>query len=246
MLEGKIAIVTGGSRGIGRAVAVKLAKGGAFTYINFVKNEAAAGETLSLIRSANGDGALCPFDVEDADAVRTAVGRIVSEKGRIDILVNNAGIWMGGLALRIQEKTWDRVMAVNLKGTFNCCQAVMRTMMKQRWGRIINISSVTAEAGNAGDAVYGAAKAGILGLTKSLARELAPRNICVNAVAPGFIETDMTVSVPADLKSEMNRMIPLERLGRPEDVAGVVAFLASDEASYMTGQVLHVNGGLYM
>ena len=167
MLKGKIALVTGGSRGIGRAVAVRLAKGGAFTYVNYVRNETAAEETLSLIRSGNGEGALCPFDIEDADAVRAAVGRI-------DILVN------------------------------------------------------------------------ILGLTKSLARELAARNICVNAVSPGFIETDMTTSIPEDMKAEMHRMIPLERLGRPEDVAGVVAFLASDEADYVTGQVLHVNGGLYM
>lgn len=246
MLKGKIALVTGSSRGIGRAVALRLARGGAFTYVNYARNETAAGETLSLIHAEQGEGALCPFNVEDADAVREAVGRIVKEKSRIDILVNNAGIWMGGLALRIQETTWDRVMAVNLKGAFNCCQAVMRPMMKQRWGRIINMSSVIAEAGNAGDVVYGTAKAGILGLTKSLARELAARNICVNAVSPGFIETDMTARIPPDMKSEMHRMIPLERLGRPEDVAGAVAFLASDEAGYMTGQVLHVNGGLYM
>lgn len=242
----KIILITGASRGIGRAVALRLARPGSFLYVNFNRNETAARETLDMIRELGSDGGLCRFDVADHGAVQEAVKRIIAEKGRIDTLINNAGIWMGGLIVRIKESLWDQVIDTNLKGTFNCCQAVARHMTRQRSGRIINISSLIGEAGNAGDSVYAAAKGGILGLTKSLARELGSRNICVNAVAPGLIETDMTADFPEDIKTDLKKEIPLARLGTPEDVAGLVAFLASEEAAYITGQVIRVNGGLYM
>ncbi|HOJ51578.1 MAG TPA: 3-oxoacyl-[acyl-carrier-protein] reductase [Syntrophales bacterium] len=245
-LHGRVALVSGASRGIGRAVAVKLARSGAFTYVNFVSNEEAARETMKMIHEQGGEGDLLKFPVEDRLAVGEAVRKIIEEKGRIDILVNNAGIWMGGPSLRLRAEQWKRVMEVNLEGTFNLIQASVRAMMKQRWGRIINISSVIALSGNSGDALYGASKAGIVGMTKSLAREFASRNICVNAVAPGFIETDMTKDIPEEMKRAMCDMIPLRRLGRADDVAGMVAFLSSEEASYITGQVIHINGGLYM
>lgn len=242
----KIILITGASRGIGRAVALRLARPGTFLYVNFNRNETAAREALTKIRERGGDGELCRFDVADHQAVQEAVKKIIAEKGRIDTLVNNAGIWMGGLIVRIKESLWDQVIDTNLKGTFNCCQAVTRHMIRQRSGRIINVSSLIGEAGNAGDSVYAAAKGGILGLTKSLARELGSRNICVNAVAPGLIETDMTADFPADIKKDLEKEIPLARLGTPDDVAGLIAFLASEEAAYITGQVIRVNGGLYM
>ena len=242
----KIILITGASRGIGRAVALRLARPGAFLYVNFNRNETAAQETLTGIRELGGAGEPCRFDVTDQQAVREAVQGIIAEKGQIDILINNAGIWRGGLIVRIKESLWDQVIDTDLKGTFNCCQAVARHMIRQRSGRIINVSSLIGEAGNAGDSVYAAAKAGILGLTKSLARELGGRNICVNAVAPGLIETDMTAHFPEGVKTDLERQIPLARLGTPEDVAGLVAFLASEEAAYITGQVIRVNGGLYM
>lgn len=227
-------------------MALRLAGPGSFLYVNFHSNETAARDTLTKIRALGSDGELCRFDVADHQAVQEAVQRIIAEKGRIDTLINNAGIWMGGLIVRIKESLWDQVMDTNLKGTFNCCQAVTRQMIRQRSGRIINVSSLIGEAGNAGDSVYAAAKGGIIGLTKSLARELGSRNICVNAVAPGLIETDMTADFPADIKTDLKKEIPLGRLGTPEDVAGLVAFLASEEAAYITGQVIRVNGGLYM
>jgi 3-oxoacyl-[acyl-carrier protein] reductase len=242
----KIILITGASRGIGRAVALRLARPGSFLYLNFNRNETAAQEALTKIRELGGDGVLCRFDVADHQAVQEAVKRIIAEKGRIDTLINNAGIWMGGLIVRIKESLWNQVIDTNLKGTFNCCQAVTRHMIRQRSGRIINVSSLIGETGNAGDSVYAAAKGGVLGLTKSLARELGSRNICVNAVAPGLIETDMTADFPKDIKTDLEKEIPLARLGTPEDVAGLVAFLASEEAAYITGQVIRVNGGLYM
>lgn len=245
-LDGKIAIVTGGSRGIGRATAVRLAESGACIYINYVRNEAAAAETLKIIKNGGGDGELSRFDVSNFEATQETIRDIVKKRGRVDILVNNAAISADGLIARMKEKDWNNVMDTNLTGTFNCCRAVVRHMMKQRWGRIVNITSVVAEAGNAGQVNYCASKAGILGLTKSLARELGSRNICVNAVAPGFIETDMTSSVPDEEREKIENQIPLSRPGTPEDVAGVVAFLVSKEADYITGQVIRVNGGLYM
>lgn len=245
-LEGKVALVTGASRGIGRAVAVKLGIQGAFVYINFSRNESDALETLRMIRKAGTEGRLCRFDVSDFNATHLAIKKIIDEKGRLDILINNAGITGIGLLARMEEKDWDRVVDTNLKGAFNCCRAVSRYMMKQRSGRIVNLTSVVAEAGVAGQPGYAASKAGIIGLTKSLAKELAARNICINAVSPGLIETGMTTDLIAKHESSVKEQIPLKRFGTPEDVAGVIAFLVSEEASYITGQVIRVNGGLYM
>jgi 3-oxoacyl-[acyl-carrier protein] reductase len=245
-LAGKTALVTGASRGIGRAIAVKLAKEGAFTYINYAKNETAAHETLTTIREESGKGTLLQFDVRNADAVKAAIKEIAAEQGSVDILVNNAGITLDGIFARTKEESWNDVIDTNLKGVFNCSKSALRHMMKKRWGRIINMTSVVAEAGNAGQVCYSASKAGIIGLTKSLAKEIGSRNICVNAVAPGFIETDMTASIGEENREKLADLIPLARLGTPDDVAGVVAFLASGEAGYITGQVIHVNGGLYM
>ncbi|MDD5711818.1 MAG: 3-oxoacyl-[acyl-carrier-protein] reductase [Smithellaceae bacterium] len=245
-LAGKTALVTGASRGIGRAIAVKLAENGAFVYINYAANHKAAAETLKMIEKTPGKGALLSFDVADLSAVQKAFKEIISTRERLDILVNNAGLSIDGLTVRVREEDFDRLCRTNLKGTFNCCQAATRPMMKQRGGRIINVTSVVALAGNAGQAAYAATKAGIVGLTKSLARELGARNICVNAVAPGFIETDMTSAISAEQKEKVREQIPLSRLGTTEDVAAVVAFLTTEEAAYITGQVVGVNGGLYM
>lgn len=245
-MQGKTALITGGSRGIGRAVALRLAGAGAYAVINYIRNDAAAEETLRLIRAAGGNGEICRFDVSAFYETQEAVNRIVVARGRLDILVNNAGTTADGLIVRVQEEDWDRLIDTNLKGVFNCCRAVIRQMMKQRWGRIINIASVVAEAGNAGQSAYSAAKAGVLGLTKSLARELAARNICVNAVSPGLIDTEMIASLSEKSLEEVLKQIPLGRTGRTEEVAAAVAFLASEEAGYITGQVLRVNGGLYI
>jgi len=245
-IEGKIALVTGSSRGIGRAIAIKLAGEGAFTYINYCKNEDAARQTLQFITEKGGKGKLSRFDVAHFEEARKAIKAIVDEKGRIDILVNNAGMTIDGLFARVKEEHWDTIIGTNLKGTFNCCRAATRQMMKQRWGRIVNMTSVVAESGNAGQACYSASKAGIVGLTKSLARELGSRNISVNAVAPGFIETDMTLTIAEEMRDKIVEEIPLGRVGTPADVAGVVAFLVSGAADYITGQVIRVNGGIYM
>jgi len=245
-LDGKTALVTGGSRGIGRAIALELARAGAFTCINYVRDEAAARETLKLMEGQGGAGRLLKCDVADFDAVQDAVKGIAEERGRIDILVNNAGVTLNGLFVRTKPEAWNRIMDVNLTGAFNCCRAAARYMMKQKWGRIVNMTSVVALSGNAGQVCYSASKAGIVGLTKSLAKELGSRNICVNAVAPGFIETDMTGSMEEKSRGEALDQIPLGRAGIPDDVAGVVGFLVSEKADYITGQVIHVNGGLYM
>jgi len=245
-LAGKTALITGGSRGIGRAIAVELARAGAFTYINYVSNEEAARETLKIVKDQGGTGSLLRCDVSDVDAVQAAVKGITQEKEGIDILINNAGVTQSGLFVRTKPEAWSSVIDVNLTGAFNCCSAVARYMMKQRWGRIVNMTSVVALSGNAGQVSYSASKAGIIGLTKSLARELGPRNVCVNAVAPGFIETDMTGSMEGKSRGKALDQIPLGRAGVPNDVAGVVEFLVSGRADYITGQVIHVNGGLYM
>ncbi len=245
-LKGKVALVTGGSRGIGRAICVRLAAAGAFVIVNSARHEEAARQTLRLISDAGGEAEALSFDVADHGAATGAIADLVKRKGRIDILVNNAGESRDGLLVRMKEEDWDRVIGTNLKGAFNCCRAVAYTMMKQRSGRIINVSSIVALSGNAGQANYSASKAGLVGLTKSLARELAPRGICVNAVAPGLIDTDMTSALTEEQREKVLLEIPLSRLGTPDDVAGVVMFLASDDAGYITGQVFGVNGGLYM
>ena len=225
---------------------MKLAEAGIFVYINYREQEAAAEQTLAAIKRGGGAGWLCPFDVADRLAVQEAVARILHDQGRLDILVNNAGLVKSGLIARMTESAWDSLVDTNLKGIFNCCQAVSRPMIKQRWGRIVNVSSVVAETGNAGQVAYAAVKAGVLGLTKSLARELGSRNICVNAIAPGLIETDMTADLTDGAREQIRAQIPLGRSGKPEEVAGVVAFLVSPAADYITGQVIRINGGLYM
>ncbi|MDD2673147.1 MAG: 3-oxoacyl-ACP reductase FabG, partial [Syntrophales bacterium] len=215
------------------------------TIVNYMNCREAARETLRLIRERGGDGEVAPFDVADAAAAAEEMGRIIKEKGRLDILVNNAGISRDGLIVRMKEQDWDRTIDTNLKGAFNCCRVAARQMIRQRWGRIVNVASVVAEAGNPGQVNYCASKAGVIGLTKALARELASRNIRVNAVSPGLIETDMTASLE-ERKEEIRDSIPLLRLGNPDDVAGAVLFLVSPESDYITGQVIRVDGGLYM
>ena len=246
MLDKMVALVTGGSRGIGRAICQRLASMGAVVGVNYVSNPTAAEETLSLIEANGGKGFTVRFDVADPDAVQENIKEIISTHGQIDILVNNAGITRDGLMARMKEEDWDTVLDTNLKGAFLCSKAVMRSMMKKRWGRIINVSSVVGFVGNSGQVNYGAAKAGLVGLTKSIARELAGRNITVNCIAPGYIVTDMTDGLTEDVQEALKAQIPMGILGTPEDVAGSVAFLASPDSNYITGQTLHVNGGMYM
>lgn len=245
-LHDKVALVTGGSRGIGRAICVSLAGQGAYVAVNYASNEAAAAETLGIIRDAGGDGELIRFDVADAEACDKAVAELAKRKGRLDILVNNAGIAMDQLLIRIKQEEFDRTLNANLGGTLWCAKAAMRVMMRAKRGRIINLSSVVAESGNPGQAVYSASKAAIIGLTKTLAREYASRGVTVNAVAPGFIATDMTSSLPDEAKQSIVAQTPLGRVGEAAEVAAAVVFLASDEASYVTGQVIRVNGGMYV
>ena len=245
-LVGKVALVTGGSRGIGRAIALKLAENGADVAINYAGNTAAAEEVKAAIEQMGRKALLIQCSVADTDGVQAMVNQVVKELGRLDILVNNAGITRDGLMMRMKEADWDDVMNTNLKGVYNCSKAVMRTMMKQKSGRIVNMASVVGEMGNAGQANYAAAKAGVIGFTKSLAKEVASRGITVNAIAPGFIATDMTRVLSDDQKAEMARTIPLGRAGQPEDVANAVLFLASEGAAYITGQVLNVDGGMVM
>lgn len=243
-LEGKVALVTGASRGIGRAVALKLAAKGAKVAINFAGNLAKAEEVKSIIESNGGEALLVQGNVADFETVNEIVKKIVDAWGRLDILVNNAGITRDNLLLKMSESDFDEVIATNLKGVFNCTKAVTKLMMKQRRGRIVNMSSVVALMGNAGQANYAAAKAGIIGFTKSAAKEFAPRGITVNAIAPGFIGTDMTNAIPEKIKDEMLKNIPLGRFGNPEDVANAVMFFVSEDAAYITGQVICVDGGM--
>jgi len=245
--KGKTALVTGASRGIGRAIAVALARGGASVALNYAGNEAAAAEALKLVLAAGAPKAkLYRFDVADPAACTAAVEAVIADLGSLDILVNNAGIAVDQLVMRLKDEDWNRTLQVNLTGNFNLIRAVTRPMMKAKRGAIVNLTSVVGEMGNAGQAAYAAAKAGQIGLTKAVARELASRNIRVNAVAPGYIDTDMTAGLPEAAKTKLTDLIPLARLGTAEDVAKAVAFLASDEASYVTGEVLRVNGGMYM
>ena len=245
-LDGNVAIVTGASRGIGRAVALKLAEAGAKVVINYAGNHAAAQEVEALIKAKGGEALLVQADVSNADAVEAVVKQTMEAFGRIDILVNNAGITRDGLLMRMKEDDWDAVINTNLKGVFLCTKSVSRIMMKQRSGKIINLTSVVGVMGNAGQANYAAAKAGVIGFTKSMARELASRGITVNAIAPGYISTDMTAVLPEQVKTEFISKIPLGKLGSPDNVADAVSFLASDAAQYITGQTLHVDGGMVM
>jgi 3-oxoacyl-[acyl-carrier protein] reductase len=245
-LSGKTALVTGASRGIGRAVAVMLAQHGAFVNINYVQSQDAASETLEMIRTLDGRGRLVPFDVTSSDQVDSGVRDVLQECGTIDILVNNAGICRDGLLGRMKDTDWDAVVSHNLSGAFYTCRAVAKIMIRKRSGRIVNISSTAGESGNAGQANYSASKAGLIGLTKSLARELAPRNILVNAVAPGIIAGGMTQSLDEKQRDAIRTYVPLGRLGQLRDVAAAVIFLCSGMSDYITGQVIRVNGGLYM
>jgi 3-oxoacyl-[acyl-carrier protein] reductase len=242
----KVVLVTGGSRGIGRACAVAFARRAATVVINYAGNEAAATETVKLIGEAGGKGRAVRFDVSDAEACTKAIDELVKELGRLDVLVNNAGITVDGLIMRYADADYDKTLDINLKGAFNLIRAVSRPMMKQRQGAIINMTSIVGEMGNAGQSAYAASKAGLIGLTKSMAKELAPRNIRVNAVSPGFIDTDMTQHIPEEARKMMLQVTPLARLGKAEEVAAATVFLASSDASYITGEILKVNGGMYM
>lgn len=245
-LKGKNAIVTGSSRGIGRSIALELARRGANVAINYAGSEAKAEEVVQEVKALGVDAFKVQADVADEAAVKAMMKEVVTTFGSIDILVNNAGVTRDGLLMRMKEADFDDVINTNLKGAFLCTKAVTRQMMKQRSGEIINIASIVGVNGNPGQANYVAAKAGLIGLTKSTAKELASRNIHVNAVAPGFITTDMTDELTEGQKTAILNVIPLEKLGEPEDVANVVCFLASDDAKYITGQTIHVDGGMVM
>ena len=246
LLDGKTALVTGASRGIGRAIALRLAAEGASVAINYAGNTAKAAETKAAIEAAGGKAALFQADVSDSAQVEPMVAAVTEMFGTIDILVNNAGITRDGLLMRMKEEDFDAVLDTNLKGIFHVTKAVSKLMMKKRAGRIVNMASVVGIMGNAGQTNYAAAKAGVIGFTKSAAREFAARGITVNAVAPGFIATDMTAAMPEKAKEATLAAIPLRRMGEPEDVANAVAFLVSDQASYITGQVVKVDGGMVM
>lgn len=245
VLKDKVAIITGSSRGIGKAIAFELAKNGAHIVVTDVNYEEAQ-KTAKEIMELGSKSIAVKANVADTEDVENMVEAALKEFGKIDILVNNAGITRDTLLMRMKEEDWDAVLNVNLKGTFNCIKAVSRPMMKQRSGKIINISSVVGQMGNAGQTNYSSSKAGMLGLTKSAARELAARNITVNAIAPGYIETEMTHVLPAEVKQKFMENIPLQKMGTPLDIANSVLFLASTAADYITGQTINVNGGLYM
>ena len=246
MLEKKTALVTGAGKGIGRAIALALAKMGVLVIVNYRGSKEQAEETVQKIREMGQEAEAYPCDVSDFQAVETMMKIIVSKYGRLDILVNNAGITKDGLILKMSEEDFDKVVDTNLKGTFHTIRHASRQMIRQRSGRIINISSVSGVMGNPGQANYAAAKAGIIGLTKTMAKELGSRGITVNAIAPGFIETDMTAVLSESVQQNIQAQIPLGHFGKPEDVAAAVAFLASEEAGYITGQVLCVDGGMAM
>ncbi|MBG9773660.1 3-oxoacyl-ACP reductase [Brevibacillus laterosporus] len=246
MLEGKVALITGASRGIGRAIALKYAEAGANIIVNYSGNEAKAQETVADIEKLGREAIMIRANVGNTEEAENMVKEALERFGKIDILVNNAGITRDNLLMRMKESEWDEVINVNLKGVFNMTKALTRPMMKQRGGSIINITSVVGVLGNAGQANYVAAKAGVIGLTKTTARELASRNIKVNAIAPGFVDTDMTDVLSEDVKSGILAQIPFNRLGSADEISNVALFLASDASSYMTGQTLHVDGGMYM
>jgi len=239
-------LITGGSRGIGRGICMAFAHADNHIYFNYSSDGEAADQTEKLVTAAGGSATGQRVNVASQKEVSELVKRALDETGRIDVLVNNAGITRDGLIVRMKEADWDDVLNINLKGTFNCIKAASKIMLKQRYGRIINISSVVGVSGNPGQANYVASKAGIIGLSKAVAKELASRNITVNVVAPGFIETDMTASLPDKARAAMVAQIPLGRAGTARDIAATVVFLASDQAAYITGQVIHVSGGMYM
>ena len=241
----RVAFVTGASRGIGRAIALSLCRTGFDIVVaspEIEKNEEVAEE----IRACSGDAMTLNLDVTSPESVKAGFQKALADKGRIDVLVNNAGITRDGLAMRMKPADWSLVMKINLDGAFLCCQQVLPVMMKNRWGRIVNIASVVGQAGSAGQSNYAASKAGLIGLTKALAQEMASRNITVNAVAPGYIDTDMTKVLPEEVRQKILAAVPLGRMGKPEDIAAAVKFLTSEDAAYITGHVLAVNGGMYM
>jgi len=244
--QGKVAIVTGSAQGIGRAIAKVLASRGANVIISDINGNKAKQTAIEIAKETNNKTLGIQVDVSNMDSAVAMIKDVKDEFGKIDILVNNAGVTRDNLIMRMSEEEWDTVLKVNLKGAFNCSKAVIRSMMKQRFGRIINISSVSGLAGQAGQTNYSSSKAGLIGFTKALAREVASRNITVNAVAPGFVPTDLTNDLPEELKDWMLSITPLKRMGTPEEIAYAVAFFASDEASYITGQVLSVDGGMMM
>lgn len=246
LLDGKTALVTGASRGIGRAIALRLAAEGARVAINYAGNVKAAEEVKAAVEAAGGAAILCQADISDSAAVEAMVADVVKEFGTIDILVNNAGITRDTLLMRMKDEDFAKVLDTNLKGVFYCTKAVAKLMMKKHSGRIVNMASVVGLVGNAGQTNYAAAKAGVIGFSKSAAKELASRGITVNVVAPGFIGTDMTAVLPEAVKEKTLAGIPLGKMGEPEDVANAVLFLASDQASYITGQVVNVDGGMVM
>lgn len=245
-LLGKTAVVTGGSRGIGRAIVLKLAEMGANIVVNYTSSPQKAEEVVALVKEMGREAIAIQANVSDSDAIQKMMQEVEEKFSTIDILINNAGITKDTLLMKMKDEDWDQVMDINLKGTFNCTKAVTRKMMKQRSGKIVNLASVVGVMGNAGQANYAASKAGIIGFTKSVAKELATRGINVNAVAPGFIQTEMTDILSDEVKEAMMANIPMKLLGTPEDVANVIAFLCSDDAKYITGQVLHVDGGMVM
>lgn len=246
MSDKRVIVVTGASRGIGRAIAVELAQPGWDVVVNYRTSPEAARETAEAVEMRGARAHLVPFDVGDPEAVKNGFKEILEILGSVDVLVNNAGVARDNLLATMKLSEWDQVIDINLRGAFLCSQAVVRTMMRRRWGRIIYVTSVVGSTGNPGQVNYSAAKAGLMGLTRALARELVSRNITVNAVAPGFIQTDMTQNLPEKAREELLKQIPAGRYGTPEEVAAAVKFLASDEAAYITGQVLHVNGGMFM
>ena len=246
MLSGKVAVITGASRGIGKAIAIKMAEAGATVVINYNGSRDRAEAVRKEIEEKGGKASIYQCNVSDFTACEKLIQQVVAEYGRLDILVNNAGITRDGLLMKMTEEDFDAVVDTNLKGTFNCIRFASRQMLKQRGGRIINISSVSGVMGNAGQANYSASKAGVIGLTKATARELASRHITVNAIAPGFIETEMTEVLSDNVKEEAVKQIPLGSFGKPEDIANMAVFLASERAGYITGQVINVDGGMCM
>ncbi len=246
ILKGQVALITGGGRGIGRAIVFALGRLGAEVLINYRENKTAAEDTLHGVLADGGAGQLCPFDVAQESQVEEAVKKIVDQHKKIDILVNNAGVTSDNLLVRVRSEDWERIIGINLRGTFHCTKAVCRRMIRERFGRIVNMTSVVGQMGNTGQSVYAASKAGIVGFTKAMARELASRGITVNAVSPGFIDTEMTARLGPEARQDFLQSIPLGRLGTCEDVAGAVCFLVGSDAGYITGQVINVNGGLYV